>query len=84
MTIAVIIGYFVLVALFTWFFVSKYNKNSYLLKVTCNDLVVLQTELMELEALCDASKDGSVKWQFAPPSGTEEPNKVVVQVIHYD
>ncbi len=54
----------------------------YLLKITCNNLVVLHTEFIELEALCDISKTQSVSWQFFPPAPEGQPvNVVKVEVI---
>ncbi len=58
------------------------SQEEYLLKVTCNNLVVLHTEFIELEGLCDISKTQSVSWQFFPPAPEGQPENVVkIEVI---
>ncbi len=82
LTAAIIIVYILVCTALMWVYLFHSNRPDYLLKVTCNDLVVVQTELVELEALCDLSKTESVSWQFFPPTPEGQPQNVVkVQVL---
>ncbi len=78
---AIIFAYLMLVIGTAWVLFGR-SREEYLLKITCNNLIVLHTQLIELEGLCDISKTQSVSWQFFPPAPEGQPENVVkVEVI---
>ncbi len=55
-------------------------RQSYILKVTCNGVVVIQKEFLELEDMCELVSNGVLKWQFYP-AASDEKNVVTIEVV---
>ncbi len=72
MNILIAVSCLVVIAICFVFLFVRGLRSDYMLKVTCNDLVVIQHQIVELEGLCDLKPNGVLKWIFFPPGPESE------------
>ncbi len=60
------VAFFCLFSAACFWMIFNQPKPTFILKVTCNGIVVIQKELVELENMCDNTDNGNLKWQFYP------------------
>ncbi len=75
------IAFFCLFSVACFWMIFNQPKPAFVLKVSINDIVVIQKELVELEGMCDNITNGVLKWEFYPSSRSSDDNVVTIEIV---